>query len=119
MSQATLGGFEDGRPDPETVGDSDAQTTISDGRHDAARIDIPDEVGTFERVQPRHNGAVVKWLQPTESVTVLRVIGDGPQFEVIASETAAASPGRVLVEADERDEAIDEAIAYMRTCRHD
>jgi hypothetical protein len=113
MPQATLAGYEDGQPEPETLGESGPQTTISDGRHDDARIDIPDCAGPFERVTARRTGAVVKWLCPRESVTVIRIIGDGPAFEVIAAETAAASPGRVLVECEDRDAAIDEAVAYM------
>jgi len=115
MSQVTLGGFADGRPDPDPDGVGDGQTTITDDRHDAARIDIPDQVGAFERVNPRHYGVVVKWLSPRESVSVVRVIGDGAAFEVLASETAAARPGRVLVECDERAAAIEEAKAHMRS----
>jgi hypothetical protein len=115
MPQVTLGGFAAGRPDPNPDGGDNGQTTIDDDRHDAARIDVPDQVGAFERVDSRHHGIVVKWLSPRESVSVVRVIGDGTAFEVLASETAAASPGRVLVECDERAAAIKEATAHMRS----
>lgn len=94
--------------------DTARQRPLNADADEAAAVDVPDAVGAFERVTARHGGEVVRWSDGVESVSVVRIIGDGPAFEVSAADASVPNPGRLLVDAPDRAIAIDEACAYMR-----
>jgi hypothetical protein len=114
MSQATLGRYPTGGSSNADRRQYDGhQAPLSDATADGATVEVPETVGAYERVAARHGGEVVAWSDGTDTVSVVQLIGDGG-FEVTGADESVPNPGRIVVEAETRSEAIDEAAAHMR-----
>lgn len=117
MTQTTLGEYPSGgtsNSDRRDGRETARQRQLDAAAKEADSIRIPDEIGNYERTTAPHAGEVVRWSDGVESVSVLRVIGDGRAYEISACDSSRPNPGRFVDAADERAGAIQRAHEYMR-----
>lgn len=90
------------------------QAPLSTATAEGAAVEVPEHVGEYERVTPRHAGEVVAWSDGADTVSVVRIICDGEPYEVTGADSSRPNPGRSIAAAPDRTAAINRAREHMR-----